>query len=279
MSSSASSASSASSSEASSSKVKIAYAKLEGKFVNKDQTVHEFVRYIDALPATLGRSREPRPQEKGGYFHIGDSKNISREAVRISYDLKNTSFMLEVMGKSSVVVDGKAYSKDDPPAVLKNMSAIRIGQGSSQGTSRFYFLLPLDKPKTPLGNLIIMVAEELNRAGNKKFTGRAVASAVKDKYPFYGSEGELSTLPRRAVNFMKKSSQFEKNGLRGRSNLFKFVGAGESQPGADGDKVVIVDANVNSEGSRQPDGKVGVIRKEGRREEIESEPAKRRRIA
>ena len=35
-----------------------AYAKLSGKFTNKDRTHHDFTRYVDNLPCVLGRSKE-----------------------------------------------------------------------------------------------------------------------------------------------------------------------------------------------------------------------------
>ena len=258
---------------------KPAYAKLEGKFQNKDQTVHQFVRYIDALPATLGRSREPRSQEQGGsYFHVGDSKTISREAVRITFDRENTCFLLEVTGKSSVLVDGKPYTKDDSPAMLHNMSAIKIGQGSSQGMSRFYFLLPLDKPKINLGNLFVLIAKELHRAGKTMLSGRALACAVKNKFPFYGTNKEFATLPRRAVNFMAKSKLFEKRGMKGRSNLFEYVGEEKAQSGNKDPESSMASSDVNNKRAAHPDQKSGSGESEGRIEEGESEPAKRRRI-
>ena len=213
----------------------LAYAKLFGKFSNKDQSPHDFTRYVDNLPCVLGRSKERKKEVRGGYVHIGDSKTISREAARIDYDKQLSGFTLCVTGKSSVLVDGRQYTKEDPPVLLRNESAIRIGGGVAQGMSRFYFLLPLDKPPRKLNDLFLMVAKELDRAGLFKVSGRAVANALRDKYPYYGAEEQFKTLPRRAVAFMtKKKDLFEKSGQQGRTNLFRYIGEGAKSVGASG---------------------------------------------
>ena len=108
--------------------------------------------------------------------------------------------------------------------ILRNKSAVRIGVGKSSGMSRFYFLLPYDKPHLKLPELYKLTAEEFHRAGVEKISGRALANALGDKFPYYSSESMFKSLPRRAVMFMSKSDLFEKNGQQGRSNLFATWG-------------------------------------------------------
>ena len=90
--------------------------------------------------------------------------------------------------------------------------------------SRFYFLLPLEKPTCKLPDLFQTLAEELHRAGVEKISGRILADAVRDKFPYYGSDKIFKSLPRRAMAFMSRSELFEKNGCQGRSNLFRYKG-------------------------------------------------------
>ena len=167
--------------------------------------------------------------QTGGYLHIGDSKTISRTAATIDYDKRLANFTLRVTGKSSVLVNGKPYTQSDKPVPLSNGYAVRIGASLAQGMSRFYFLLPLDKPNGKLNELFLRIAMELDRAGMRKLSGRDIANAVRDKWPYYGAEAEFTSLPRRAVAYMTKSKKlFEKNGQQGRTNLFRYIGEGAS---------------------------------------------------
>ena len=183
------------------------YFKLTGKFTVAEAS-HDFTRTCSNLPATLGRStvRSTEP----GYIHIGDCKSISKNNATISYDTQRCLFLLTVLGKNKVIVNGKSFTKDDEPVVLVNKTAVRMGS-QQNSNSKFYFLLPLEQPKESVAKLCMEVAKELIRAGQEnEITGRLVTEQLKLKYPFYAAEDQSKGITRKVTGYLKRQASFER---------------------------------------------------------------------
>ena len=95
--------------------VTVGYFKLEGKFTFQGAT-HDFTRCVSELPATLGRAKNADPS----YINVGDCKSISKQNATIAFDGKRGLFLLTVLGKNRVVVNGQTVTNGDPPVALHN---------------------------------------------------------------------------------------------------------------------------------------------------------------
>ena len=186
------------------------YFKLEGKFTHLKAT-HDFSRCISHLPATLGRAKG-RSAEDPGYVHIGDCKSISKKNATITFDGHRGLFVLTVLGKNRVLVNGQSITNGSEPVPLHNKSAIRMGSANgSDNNSKFYFLLPLDRPTQTTAQLCLEVADEYTRAGQQnELTGRMVTEQIQRKYPFFAAADELKILTRKVYSYCKRQKAFER---------------------------------------------------------------------
>ena len=175
------------------------FFKLEGKFAFAGAT-HDFARVITTLPTTLGRAKNADTD----YVHIGDCKSISKKNAQIHYDGSRGLFLLTVLGKNRVIVNGKNVVSGDAPVPLLNKTAIRMGSAvSDDNSSKFYFLLPLVEPKDGTAQLVVEVAREMERAGiGHEITTRLVTEQLQLKYPFYASAVQTKLLTRKVYSFM-----------------------------------------------------------------------------
>jgi hypothetical protein len=185
----------------------VGYFKIAGKFSFQGNT-HDFERICSTLPATLGRAKKADP----GYINVGDCKSISKQNASITFDGERGLFVLTVLGKNRVVVDGISVTNGDPPVPLYNKSAIRMGSAiSNDNSSKFYFLLPLEKPKESSSVLCLEVAKEFANAGMKnEITTKLVTEQIQRKYPFYEADDQCKLLTRKVYCFLKRHSAFQR---------------------------------------------------------------------
>jgi hypothetical protein len=188
----------------------VGYFQLQGKFSHQGAT-HDFSRCICHLPATLGRANN-RNAVDPSYVHVGDCKSISKNNATIEFDGKRGLFLLTVLGKNRVLVDGKTVENGSEPVPLYNKTAIRMGNAtSSDNNSKFYFLLPLDKPKETTSELCLEVTQEFVRAGQgHELTGRMFKEQIHRKYPFFAADDQQKVLTRKISGFLNRNPAFER---------------------------------------------------------------------
>ncbi len=183
-----------------------AYCKLHGKEENGDIIV-KFVRHY---PVTLGRTKEQEGEY--GHIQIGSSKSISRQHAEIDWNAETKCFEIKCLGKNGITVDQMLYKPDNIPAKLKQTSAIKIGG------SRFYFLLPKEKPKMPVIEMLetaaISMLKQDKSLETTGFTVKQLAKWVTTTYDYYTTKEQKSNFERSARTVLtsrKGGEKFEKN--------------------------------------------------------------------
>ncbi|KAK9450079.1 fork head domain-containing protein [Limtongia smithiae] len=96
-----------------------AYAKLAGA---------TWTYYVRALKVTIGRYSEPTPNTDPEHIDIdlGPMKVVSRKHAVVKYDLQTRTWVISVMGRNGVKIDGVPY-KDGKTAELHSGSVLDIG--------------------------------------------------------------------------------------------------------------------------------------------------------
>ena len=188
----------------------VGYFQLQGKFSHLGAT-HDFTRCISQLPATLGRASN-RTAVDSGYIHVGDCKSISKNNATITFDGKRGVFLLHVLGKNRVLINGKTVENGSEPVPLYNKTAVRMGNAtSSDNNSKFYFLLPLDKPKETTSELCLEVTQEYVRAGQgEELTVRMITEQIHRKYPFFAADDQQKILTRKISGFLNRNPAFDR---------------------------------------------------------------------
>lgn len=115
--------------------LKAGFAKIQGE---------DFEYYVQSYSVMLGRNSKKatvdldlagKTEAKGEGDGPG-GMNISRSHARIFYDFQLKGFMLEVLGKNGVLVNGDLKAQGSPPAPLVSQDLLQVGD------RKFYFLLP-----------------------------------------------------------------------------------------------------------------------------------------
>ena len=116
---------------------------------------------------------------------------------------------MKCLGKNGITVDQMLYKAENIAAKLKQNSAIKIGG------SRFYFLLPKQKPKARVIDMLeaaaIALAKEDPAYKEKGFTVKELSTWVTSHYEYYTSKEQKS-------NF-ERSARTTLNGKRGQKSL------------------------------------------------------------
>ena len=199
-----------------------AYCKLHGK--QEDGSV--LVKFVRKYPVILGRTKE----EEGEYGHIqiGSSKSISRQHAEIDWNRDSKCFEMKCLGKNGITVDQMLYKAENIAAKLKQNSAIKIGG------SRFYFLLPKQKPKARVIDMLeaaaIALAKEDPAYKEKGFTVKELSTWVTSHYEYYTSKEQKSNFERSArttLNGKRGAEKFTRSevpteGKRGNGALFIY---------------------------------------------------------
>ena len=176
-----------------------AFCKLHGK----QESGEVIVKFVRAYPVKLGRTKEQEGEY--GHIQIGSSKSISRVHAEIDWNGENKCFEIKCLGKNGITVDQMLYKPDNIPAKLKQNSAIKIGG------SRFYFLLPKQKPKMPVIDMLTEAArkliEEDKSLKEKGFTVKELAKYVTTRYDYYNTKEQKSSFERTARNLLDKHAK------------------------------------------------------------------------
>ena len=109
------------------------YFRIHGKVGPTTQRpqVRDFVTTIKTLPVVFGRS-----PSQGNHYMIDDSDGtISREHIKVDFNVDRRGYEITCLSKNGAVVDKKKLLKDNS-FLLKPNSAIRIG------TAKFYIAFP-----------------------------------------------------------------------------------------------------------------------------------------
>ena len=211
-----------------------AFAKLLGKTGDNEM----IKKFITNYPVKLGRTKEDGEECR---IQIGTSKSISREHAVIDWNPDNGSFEIKCLGKNGITVNQMLYKPDNIPAPLKQHSAIKIGD------SRFYFLLPKERPKQTVLELVVEGAQTMKAEGHAgKFTVREFTDWIAQKYDFYNSKEQkvmLERTARSAITSTKGLSTFKKHELikeGGKGKIVKWEycpnGVEKDKSGKDGEE-------------------------------------------
>jgi hypothetical protein len=174
-----------------------AYAKLLGQTGDDDM----ITKFITSYPVKLGRTKEEG--EEQNRIQIGTSKSISREHAEIDWNPDTGHFEIKCLGKNGITVNQMLYKPDNVPAKLTQHSAVKIGD------SRFYILLPKEKPKQTVLELVIEAAKLMTKEGHSpQFTVREFTEKVAKEYEFYRGKDQKSSFERTA-----RSAVCSKKGL------------------------------------------------------------------